>query len=237
MERRVLVLDCDGVIFNVVKLMKDLVAKINYVCSDDFKIKIIDRAFEQGETELYNKYNAIHKITKDNVLEETSDIYENKIDYDKIYTMKNTFPHVIEMISIIWESGLFDKIYIASHVNSEREVQAKKKFFAEYLPMVDVRCYYFNDQPYIHDKEKYFENALRKRSNKPKYFFKDTHEKAEHCYFIDDSSTICEEARYEGAEATHRDPDAEDPLSVFRDMLESLYSDNNKIKILKSEWN
>lgn len=231
MERKVLVLDCDGVIFDVVRLMKDITSKINWCCSDEFKEKVIDHAFKNNETDLYNKYNAIHKITKDEVLEETSDLYEDKISYDEIYKMENTFPHVIELIKEIWDSKLFNKIYICSHVNSLKEIMAKKKFFAKYLPMVDVKCYYFNDQPYIHDKGKYYENANRKRSNKPRQFFRETHEKPDTCYFIDDSSTICGEARMDGAHATYRDPDEEDPLAVFQEMLDTIFNINdNKTK-------
>lgn len=237
MNRRVLVLDCDGVIFDVVKLMKEIISQINWCCSDEFKTKVIDRAFEQNETELYNKYNAIHKITKDEVLEETSDLYENKIPYDEIYTIKNTFHNVIEAIKDIWESRLFDKIYVASHVNSVREIEAKKRFFAEYLPFVEVKCFYFNDQPYIHDKERYYENAFRKRSNKPRYFFKETEERPENCYFIDDSNTICGEARVDGAHATWRDPEEEDPLAVFQEMLDNMFNiDDEKVKSLKHYW-
>ncbi len=237
MDRRVLVLDCDGVIFDVVKLMKDIISKINWCCSDEFKTKVIDQAFARNEMELYNKYNAIHKITKDEVLEETSDLYQNKINYDEIYTIDNAFPNVIELIREIWESRLFDKIYIASHVNSEKEILAKKRFFAEYLPFVDVRCYYFNDQPYIHDKERYYENAFRKRTNKPRQFFKETREHPEQCHFIDDSSTICGEAKVDGAQATWRNPDEEDPTAVFQEMLDSIFNiEDSKVKSLRHYW-
>ena len=235
MKRRVLCLDCDGVIFDVVNMMKSIISRLNYICSDEFKTKVIDRLYQNNELELYNRYSIIQKITRDEVLEEVNDLYKGKIDYNKIYVIENTYPGVIELIKKIYDSGYFDKIYITTHVNSEKEIIAKKKFFAKYLPMVEVRCYYFHEMPYDHNKDNYFQNANRTRSNKPKLFFEDTHENPKFTHFVDDSEVICNEARALGAKATHRYPEDDNPCGVFYKMLEDNieYIDDNSKKLSK----
>ena len=233
MGRRVLCLDCDGVIFNTVHMMKNIISGINYCCSDDFKIKIIDQAYNNNEMDLWRIYTDIQKITRDEVLEETKDLYKGRIDYDKMYVYENTFHGVIDIINMIWKSGLFDKIYITTHVNSPQEVEAKRRFFNEYLPMVELFTIRFNDKPYIHDKKKYYDNANRQRTNKPKEFFDAKHEDPRSTVFIDDSASICEQARSLGAMAFYRDSECDNPLSVFSEMTKGLSNKSKKMSISK----
>ena len=233
MGRRVLCLDCDGVIFNTVQMMKNIISGINYCCSDDFKIKIIDRAYKNNEMDLWKIYTDIQKITRDEVLEETNDLYKGRIDYDKMYVFDNTFHGVIEIINMIWEAGLFDKIYITTHVNSMQEITAKKRFFDKYLPMAELFTIKFNDKPYIPDKKNYYENANRKRTNKPQEFFNAKHERPESTTFIDDSYSICNQARALGAKAFYRDSESDNPLLVFQEMVNDLKQNNKKRTISK----
>ena len=233
MGRRVLCLDCDGVIFNTVHMMKNIISGINYCCSDDFKIKIIDRAYKNNEMDLWRIYTDIQKITRDEVLEETNDLYKGRIDYNNMYVFDNTFHGVIEIINMIWASKLFDKIYITTHVNSAQEIEAKKKFFDEYLPMVELFTIRFNDKPYISDKKKYYDNANRKRTNKPQEFFNAKHEKPENTTFIDDSSSICDQARALGAKAFYRDSESDNPLLVFHEVINDLKENSKKRTISK----
>ena len=222
MERRVLCLDCDGVIFNTVHMIQEIIAKINYCCSQEFQEKNIDRALQNNQMELYDKYRRIRKITIDEVLEETRDIYKNRIRYDEMYVYKNTFYGVIEMIAAICEARIFDKIYITTHVNSLQEVLAKTQFFGDYLPQVEVFTIPFNSEPYDPDKRNYYENFNRKRTNKPAEFFKAKGEDPANTIFIDDSESICSQARELGAVAYICNSKTDDPLSVFEEMLENL---------------
>ena len=222
MERRVLCLDCDGVIFNTVQMIQRIIAKINYCCSPEFQEKNIDRALQDNQMDLYNTYRRIRKITIDEVLEETKDIYKNRIPYNEMYVYKNTFYGVIEMIAAICEARIFDKIYITTHVNSLQEVLAKTQFFGDYLPQVEVFTIPFNSEPYNHDKKSYYENFNRKRTNKPAEFFKAKGENPENTIFIDDSESICEQARELGAKAYICNSKIDDPLFVFEEMLENL---------------
>ena len=222
MERRVLCLDCDGVIFNTVQMIQKIIAKINYCCSQEFQEKNIDRALKENQIDLYNKYRRIRKITIDEVLEETSDIYKNRIRYNEMYVYKNTFYGVVEMIAAICEARIFDKIYITTHVNSLQEVLAKTQFFGNFLSQVEVFTIPFNSEPYNPDKNNYYENFNRKRTNKPAEFFKAKGENPTNTIFIDDSESICEQARELGAKAYLCNSKTDDPLEVFEEMLENL---------------
>ena len=222
MERRVLCLDCDGVIFNTVQMIQNIIAKINYCCSQEFQEKNIDRALKNNQIELYDKYRRIRKITTDEVLEESRDMYKNRIRYNEMYVYKNTFYGVVEMIAAICESRIFDKIYITTHVNSLQEILAKTQFFGDFLPQVEVFTIQFNSEPYNPDKNNYYENFNRKRTNKPAEFFKATGENPETTIFIDDSESICNQAVELGAKAYLCNSKVCDPLSVFEEMLENL---------------
>ena len=114
---------------------------------------------------------------------------------------------------------LFDEIYITTHVNTIGEVMAKESFFSEYLPSVKLFAIPFNDTPYNPDKSSYYDNANRKRTNKPFEFFKSTGENPTNTIFIDDTLSICEQAKFLGATAFHRKADDNNPLTVFYEMV------------------
>ena len=233
MARRILCIDLDGVVFDVVNLMKEIMSKINYICSEEFKEKVIERAYRDNERELYNKYNAIQKITIDEVLEERRDMYVKRIPYHELYTLEHTFPGVVEYIRMIITNKYFDKIYFTTHVNSPDEVKSKKAFCEKYFPETELCCFMFNGAPYIDDKNRYFENADRKRSNKPLQFFATTKEKPETASFVDDSDSICGEARQLGARAEHRAP-YEEPCDALERILEAVtYEIENENRLSK----
>ncbi len=223
MGRRVLCIDCDGVVFNTVGILKELIAKINYCCSDDFKKNVIDRADDQ---ELASMYTRIQIITRDEVLEELNDMYKNRISYSELYTLKNTYPGVIDIIKLICSTGYFDKIYITTHVNTIQEALAKKEFFSKYLPMVEVFTIQFKTDPYKRDKRDYYANANRQRTNKPFEFFKATDEDPEGAIFVDDTESICKQAIDLGAEAFYCDNDIENPVNVFLEIMELINIEN-----------
>jgi hypothetical protein len=227
MERRVLCLDCDGVIFDTVNMLKEMIANINFLCSDEFKSQYIDRAYQNNEMDLVNMYTRIQIITRDEVLEETKDLYKGRILYSKIYVIKNTFAGVIDAIRAIYNTGYYDKIYITTHVNTIQESLAKQEFFSEYLPFVEVFTIQFKDTPYDHDKGNYFANANRQRTNKPLEFFKSKHEDPKATTFVDDADSICRQAIELGADAYFCGKE-ESPLSVFYAILEKIEREMGK---------
>jgi len=222
MGKRVLCLDCDGVIFNTNDMYKELISGINYCCSDDFKDKVIDRAYQNNDMDSVNMYTRIQIITRDEVLEESKEMYKNRIPYHEMYVYENTFPGVISLIKEIYETGYFDKIYITTHVNTVRESLAKKEFFSKYLPMAEVFTIQFKDRPYNHDKDNYFENANRQRTNKPLEFFKARKEDPHGTLFVDDSASICRQAIDLGAQSVHCDNVKKTPLFIFHSILETV---------------
>lgn len=222
MERRILCIDCDGVIFNTVQTMQKILAKINYILGPEFEEKNIKEAERNKNFDLADKYRRIRKITTDEVLEERRDFYKNRIRYRELYQEKNTFYGVVDMISAICEAGIFDEIYITTHVNSLDEIYAKQEFFGDYLPQVKVFTIPFNDQPYDDNKENYYENFNRQRTNKPVEFFKATGHDPKNTIFIDDSKSICAQAIELGAKAYHCESEKVEPLSIFELILEDL---------------
>lgn len=236
----ILALDCDGCVMDTVGILEDLVAQINYCCSREFKTKIMDRAYNNNEMEQFKMYSDINRITKDEVLEELFDLYKNRIDYDELYQLKHAFKNVVKVITVFYNLGIFKKMYVVSHINSYREIEAKKRFFEKYLPFMELVFIPFHDKPYSYDKNCYYENANRKRTNKPEYFFKLTKEDPKHTIFIDDSSTICDEAKEYGCKAFYRNRESDDELAVFREMYDNIMGIENEDEkmntLLKMLW-
>lgn len=216
MNDNILILDCDGVIFDSLPLIDEYVQKINYKASDAYKneldteeIKAIfmKNKWEEERSNNPQELGAIkkriisvqkkkqeHYEYKDMVLEEVRHEYENKIDYYNIYQLNNTFDGVINMIYTIYGKGLFKEIYVLSHVNCENEIKAKKNFFKKYLPMIKFIPVYFHlDNFYNNDGSI---NHDRLRTNKIEYFQKYTGiNDLSRTYFIDDSISIIDEAK------------------------------------------
>ena len=208
MKKKILVLDCDGILFDSLKLIDEQVETINYMGSDSYKNDITQRIDERDRNfDLWNERLRLHYIIKDQILEEVFPKYQNRINYDVIYQFENTFDGVIEEVKKIWNSGLFSQIYVLSHVNSVNEVRAKRRFFEEYLPMVNVITVPFHREMYyrcINKEEEIRKNSDRVRTNKVNEL-KDILELEDlsSVYFIDDTRSICEEAVDLGATAVH----------------------------------
>ncbi len=216
MNQNVLILDCDGVIFDSLPLIDEYVQKIKYEASDaysdeldfeELKIRAMLHRYEKERSNNPEEYGLIQKRIKniekrriehydykDLVLEEVISEYQNRINYDEIYQLENTFDGVINMIYTIYGKGLFNEIYVLSHVNCEREIIAKKKFFKKYLPMIKfVPVKFHLDSFYNEDGEK---NIKRLRTNKIEYFRNYTGIRdLSSSYFIDDTESIINEAR------------------------------------------
>ena len=216
MNGNILVLDCDGVIFDSLRLIDEYVRDIEYIASDEYKEKFLDpksaeanASKDQYEDERSNNPNALRQIEnliieienlkdvhyeyKDRVLEEADEKYVGRIDYDKIFTINHTFSDVIDMIRMIDFKGLFDKIYVLSHVNCQREIDAKRRFFEEHLPMVEFVPVLFHIEPFYNSDGS--KNLDRVRTNKMGYFLqKKEIDDPSSVYFIDDTLSITSEA-------------------------------------------
>ena len=235
----VLVLDCDGIIMDSVKLIEEAVARVDYRCKKKY-IECIKAWSQRKEAEITDKffwedhdtydrlindlhmtvdrYIKINRITFDEVVEEVFPNYIDKIDYESIYQIVNAYPGVIEKIKELFHSKKIRKIYICTHCNSKSEINAKKRFFKEYLPMIEVIFVHFHDMPYIYNSNRYFENKERKRTNKAERFFSSVDEDPANTIFIDDSREICDEAECLGSMAIYRDRTMNDPLQPFREL-------------------
>lgn len=224
MNDNILVIDCDGVIFDSLPLIDEYVKKIKYIASDAYKKELDQEEFgarlmlnrwEEDRSNDTHQHNLIRKKIrdvekkrkehyeyKDKVLEEVTDRYKGKIDYEKIYQLENTFDGVISMLYTIHSKGLFSEIYILSHANSKREIEAKKKFFQKYLHMATFIPVMFHVDPfYNRDGSK---NTKRARTNKMAFFKNYTGmEDLSNVYFIDDTESIINEARELGVGYTY----------------------------------
>lgn len=221
MTKKILLLDCDGVIFNSNELIDKYVQKIYFCASDryckylndlsskikneidqlnmeranDSELKKSKEREQQAVKELIND----HFYAKDMVLEEVLPEYQNRIDYFKIYQKENLFPGILEQLDEIIGMNVFDDVYIVSHYNSENERKAKESFFETNLPKVKVLPIKFHKEPFSLKEEDEGKNRKRERANKLLEFVNLTGIKDfSMTSFIDDSLSIIEEAEHFG---------------------------------------
>ena len=204
-----------------IPLIDEQVKHIEYTASDEYRLnqlklrKLFKDEYDKLEFERVNFQSkkaeycrlAIESIEKtiikhfelkDRILEEVDEEYKNRIDYDKIYTIENVYPGVINKIYYMYNLGFFKKIYVLSHVNCEREINAKRKFLNKYLPMVEFVPVYFHMVPFYVPGTK-IRNEKRFRTNKIEYFKKEKNiENLDNYFFVDDNETIIEEAKEAG---------------------------------------
>ncbi len=215
MAKRYLLLDCDGVIFDSNRLIDKEVKKMEFRASDeygewlfqmlmDYQSQLLELEDERARNdervsklqmaiEEVKKLRSEHFLLKDMVLEEALPEYRRRIDYNAIFQLRNTFDGVIEKIRGICETGIFDEIFIVSHYNSPAEAEAKRRFFAKYLPTVKVILVEFHKDKFtVGDDAK---NKSRERTNKITEFLA-LQEIIDYTllYFIDDTVSIVDEA-------------------------------------------
>ena len=88
----------------------------------------------QKELEEINKKIKNHFKLKDQVLEETEPEYKNRINYREIYKKENIYLGVLELLWQIYESKIYEQLIVNTHVNSEREIIAKKDLLQKDFP-------------------------------------------------------------------------------------------------------
>ncbi len=89
-----------------------------------------------------------HFIIKDQVLEETEKKYENLIDYNKIYTLENVYPGVLDLLWDIYEKKIYKKLFNNTHINKLRESNPKKILLVNEFPPMEFFPVFFHIMPY-----------------------------------------------------------------------------------------
>lgn len=178
---KILCIDFDDVIFKTKPIIEKIIKKIEYKATDEYLHSIVNDTKLDAETKEILRRE--HFDYKDRVLEEVDEKYKNKIDYDKIFETNEVYPHTIEYVKYLCNCGRYDKVYILTHCNVKREVDAKIKFINKYFPGLEVIAV-----PY--HKDKYEPGKYRKPSSKAetimKYLGTDD---ISNCTLIDDSNT------------------------------------------------
>lgn len=197
----VLCLDFDDVIMRTKPLVESLILRIENKASEQYMLTV-NEMFRNNIIDAETKGILIdeHFDYKDRVLEEVDDKYKGLIDYNRVININNIYPGAVEYINYLCRCGHYDKVYIVSHYNVDREVEAKKKFISRYLPMVE-----FIPVPF--HKDVYEEGKKRKRTNKAQ-FVKDylASKNIPHFTLIDDSLGNGKEWREAGGIYIKYDP-------------------------------
>ena len=154
---KILCIDFDDVIFKTKPRIEEIVKTIEYYATEEYLNSIIHDNSLDLETQKILRME--HFEYKDRVLEEVDDKYKNRIDYDKIFETNEIYPHTIEYIRYLCNCGKFDKVYILTHCNVDREINAKRKFINKYLPGLEIIPVFFH-------KDKYEPGKKRKPTSK-----------------------------------------------------------------------
>ena len=257
MKEKYLILDCDGVIFDSLELIDQQVRKIEYKASDEYYRYLLSETekaherlhvWEEERSNDLDEHDSIiceigyythlrkeHFKMKDLVLEEALPQYKNLIDYDKVYRLENTYHGVVELIKHIWKNGEYDKIYVLSHVNSPREVKAKRAFFDKYLPMVNLVFPMFHFESFFNRDGSI--NITRKRSNKLEYLMSvETIDDLSNSTFIDDTESIITEAIKLGVGFSYHKSKTADSFYTILQAYDEFCDSLNNGKVKKKEF-
>lgn len=186
---RILCIDFDDVIFNTKPAVEKIIDGIEEKATGKYLKRIIAETKDADEK---TKLEREHYNYKDRVLEEVDDKYKGLIDYDAIFSTDDVFPGTIDYINYLINCGYYEKVYILSHCNVEREVEAKKRFLKRFFSNLELISV-----PY--HIEKYRPNLERKPTSKAEYFMKYTGiTDLSRCTLIDDSNSNCNNWRDHG---------------------------------------
>lgn len=157
---RILCIDFDDTIFKTKPFVEEIVEKIDYMGSERYLMSIEhDSRLDKETKRILSEEHFEHK---DQVLEEVFEEYVGLIDYDRIFAMNEIHQGAIEYVNYLYRCGRYDKVFILTHYNIEREVEAKKVFINKYFPGMEVIAVPFH-------KDKYEFGKKRKRSSKAEY--------------------------------------------------------------------
>lgn len=148
---RILCIDFDDVIFKTKQVVEPLLETINYKSSVAYLRSLEDpRIDEETKKEKFDEYLE----QKDRVLEEVDDKYKGCIDYDQIFSTDYVYPNTFRYIQYLLNSEKFDKVYILSHCNVEREVIAKRKFIERHWPGLELIAVPFHIEKFEEGKKR-----------------------------------------------------------------------------------
>ena len=105
-----------------------------------------------------------HFELKDQVLEETEPQFQNIINYDEIYQLKNVYPGVLESLWQAYDRRVYEDMTNNTHINMERESKSKERLLKDHFPPMKFVPIYFHIIPY-RDREGFI-NRDRKPSDK-----------------------------------------------------------------------
>lgn len=177
---RILCIDFDDVIFKTKSIIEEIIKTIEYKATSEYLNSIV----HNNKLDELTKQILIHEHFdyKDRVLEEVDDKYKNKINYEKIFATNEIYSHSIEYIRYLCNCGRYDKVYILTHCNVDREVEAKVKFINKYLPGLEMIAVPFHTDKYEHGKN-------RRPTSKAEYLKKYLNiDDMSNCTLIDDSN-------------------------------------------------
>ena len=249
MAGKFLIVDCDGVFYDTLPVIDEQVKKVNYYASDEYgnklkmdSLNLHNRKYKLEEERSNNcrellllekqienstQMRKMHFDLKDLVLEEVLREYKNRINY-AIYTRENAFPGAIDQLNEIADRGVYDQIFMCSHVNTDCEVEEKykavKKEFQGRVILIPVK---FHSVPYF-DPITGEKNVNRLRANKIELFkiitgIKDLSKSS----FIDDKSDIVDEARDAGVGfCYHKTPEDNTRDLLRRAYIDTLYGES-----------
>lgn len=178
--------DYDGVLVPGEELMDYYIEKVCKEATNAYGDKLFARQLEltkekqtlEEDRDIYNDYYKSiveelveiekkirkHFELKDQVLEETEKKYQNIINYDEIYRLENVYPGVLESLWEISEKGIYVKMVNNTHVNVQREIEAKSRLLQKHFPPIDFVPIFFHIVPYRDPAG--FVNNNRKPSDK-----------------------------------------------------------------------
>lgn len=183
---KILCIDFDDVIFKTKPIVEKLLEEIEPMATERALKESLAKLKNSGNNEskdemLRRQISNEHFDYKDRVLEEIDDKYKNRIDYEAIFSSLNVFPGTLQYVNYLQKCGRYDKVYILTHCNVEREVNAKLKFINKHFPGVEMIAVPFH-------RDKYVEGMKRPITSKADFFMEYTGlTDLSNCTLIDDS--------------------------------------------------
>ena len=144
--------DVDDVVFNVAGLMQEIIGRIDYRATEEYRNSAKTKYTTSKDIEYIDKLsfkilNAILEETKCTIesekgfrlVKEYLDFSKPIIDYEELYLDKNLYEYAIEFIkNMITMQGENDFFIFISHRNPEREGIIKTRRLYELVPEIDA---------------------------------------------------------------------------------------------------
>ena len=148
-DYRLFCIDVDDVVFNVAPIMQEILKRIDFRATNEYReriSKLTPEAYEEEKRKSFLILNAILEETKckienDNgitIKTQELDFTSPIINYEELYSDCNLFPYAVEYINYLLENRNKNDFFIfASHRNPEREGEIKTRRLYELFPKID----------------------------------------------------------------------------------------------------